>query len=195
MSDLPAWIQAGAAGVQAVAAITIYVVTRQYVALTRELAGAANEQLKLNRLSQLAEDKQRAGALRGRAAGIEARVSDLPEQPDDTAFRTRALWTADEIDGLQTAAAQVFGLAADAAGKAAVELTWLRDQIQAIRDVPINMGYDYPRSFPNEEWRTRRAAALTSLRELMQHALISADLADSQGKQLSAASALPGRSG
>lgn len=185
MSNWPAWVQAVAAIIQAIAAVTIYKVTKEYVRLTRDIALAANEQLKLTRLGQLAEDKHRAGALRGRASSLEARVSALPEVADDTAFRERVLWTFDEVEALQNTAARVLGLAADAASKAAVECAWLRDRLQAIRDVPMNTGYDYARFFPHEEWRTRRADALVYLRELVRYADIAADLADGHAKQLS----------
>jgi hypothetical protein len=187
MSDWSASIQAGAAVVQAVAAIIIYAVTREYVHLTRDIALAGKEQLKLTRLTQLSHEKQRANALRGRAISLEARVSALPVGPDDTALRRLPLWTFEEVEGLQSTAAEVNGLAADASGKAAVALVALRDQVQAIRAVPTNMGYDYAKHFREEEWRAHRTTALTAITELLSHAATAARLAEEEARQLSVA--------
>lgn len=182
--NLPAWLQVIAAFIQAGAAITIYVVTKEYVQLTKGIAQAAGAQLHFNRLNQIAEEKLRAGGLRGRASSLESRLSALPNEIDDTAFRQRALWTFEEIDSLQQSSALVSGLAADAASAAAIELTWVLDRVQAIRAVPINVGYDYPRFFPDKEWRERRATGLMRLRELVKLAQAAAELSDQEAKTL-----------
>jgi hypothetical protein len=187
LSDLPAWIQAAAAVVQAGAAVTIYVVTKDYVKLTRDIARAGTDQLKFSRLSQLAEDKQRAVALNGRASSLEARVTALPSEitgPADRLLRQAALWTPAEIDALQTAASGVLSLAAEAASRAAIDLSWLLDRILEIRAVPPQNGYDYSR-FPKEEWQSRRADALLHLRELMAYAKSSQELVEDFAKQTS----------
>lgn len=185
MNSVPAWIQAGAALVQALAAVTIYYVTKEYVRLTKGIASAASDQLEFTRLNQLAEDKLRAGGLRGRASSLESRLNALPEEVDDTAFRQRALWTFEEIDALQQSSALVNGLSADAASSAAIELTWILDRLQAIRAVPIPVGYDYPRFFPHREWRERRGTGLMQLRALMRLAQAAAEWADQEARQLS----------
>jgi hypothetical protein len=68
MSNLPALIQAGAAIVQAIAAIVIYKVTHDYVGLTRDIAKASGEQVKLMRLTQLADGQEHGRTLVARAA-------------------------------------------------------------------------------------------------------------------------------
>ncbi|HKO18400.1 MAG TPA: hypothetical protein VJU82_05900 [Acidobacteriaceae bacterium] len=186
MTDWPSWIQAAAAILQAAAAIVIYRVTKEYVQLTRDIARASNEQLKLTRRTQLAEDVQRAAALRGQASSLEARANALPEHADDTAFRQRPLWTDEEVEGLQAAAPRVLGMAADAASRASEELTWLRDRVAAVRETSPSQGYDYNRFFPTSEWPARRAAALQSLRELMRYSAVAAALAEEHAKALDA---------
>ncbi len=182
MNEVTAWIQAIAAIVQAAAAVTIFFITRQYVRLTRDISVAGKEQLKVLRLNQLADEKQRAVALRGRAVGLEARVSALPTQPADTAFRQATLWSTSEIELLQTDASAAISLAVEPASKAAIGLTWILDRLTAVRNTSVSAGYDYPRFFPTSEWPGRLADTLMHLRELIQYA----DLAQRQAEDSAA---------
>jgi len=81
------WTQAIAAVVQAVGAVVIYIVTRDSVRISKEMSRITADQLQLARIDRLADQKQRASALRGLAQSLEARVSALPGLARDTPFR------------------------------------------------------------------------------------------------------------
>jgi hypothetical protein len=183
-TDALAWTQAVAAVVQAGGAIVIYFVTRDSVRISKEMSQITADQLHLARIDRLADQKQRATILRGLAQSLETRVSALPECAEDSAFRQLPLWTLGEIESLHTSAGPVLAMAADAAGIAAVELTWIRDRLLDIRAVPISQGFDYARFFKEMDWREHRATALLKLRELIHYAGFVANLADDQAKRL-----------
>jgi hypothetical protein len=184
-NDALGWTQAVAAVVQAVSAVVIYFVTRDSVRISREMAEVTAAQLHLAHVDRLAEEKQRASTLKSLAQSLEARVSALPDHAQDTPFRQLPLWTTGEIEALHTSSAPVLSLAADAASAAAVELTWIRDRLLAIRETTISQGFDYARFFDEKEWRERRASALMRLRELLKYAEIVASRADADAQRLS----------
>jgi hypothetical protein len=187
MSNLPAWIQAVAAVVQAVAAIVIYLVTRDYVRLTGRLAASASEQLRLQRLDRLADDKQRAMIVSARAKTVLQRLEHLP--PDmqtsgaDRTIREVALWSEGDVEAVHAASASLLGMASEAAAKASMTLTWLRDRVTEIRSVRPEIGFDY-RRFPYDAWKANLADAQMALRELVAYGDMMQSVMDGFAQQI-----------
>lgn len=187
MSQAPAWLTAGAAVVQALATIVIYKVTREYVQVTKRMADAASEQLRLGRLDRLQEDKQVGMTVTSRARALQARVEALPaslQGPDvDRKIRTAALWNQAEVEALHTAAASMLSMAGDAAARASTAMAWLLERCNEIRAASMGSGADYSRISP-VEWASTHSEALMALRELAAYGTMLRDMMDDFAKRV-----------
>lgn len=187
MGNISDWIQAGAAVVQASAAIVILLVAREYVQLTKQLADASSEQLRLARLDRLAQDKQQAMIVASRAESLLKRVDALPPWIQgagvDRVIRQAALWTPSEVDALHTAAAGLLAMAGVAAARAASAMTWLLDRAREVRDAKPEFGFDYS-CISNDDWGSRRADASIALKELVAYGTIMRDTMDDLARQI-----------
>src|SRR6266516_6746116 len=133
MTNLTAWLQAGAAVVQAGVAVALFKITRDYVRLTQRLAVASEAQVELLRAERDAERSEPLRRLQSLAKMLLACLHKLPgpgaesQQQAARLFGDAVLPADAELQEFQAAAAAV-GPGVDALARAAAEnFCWLLD--------------------------------------------------------------------
>src|SRR6266566_5397615 len=162
MTTLPAWLQAGAAVLQAGVAVALFKITRDYVHLTRRLAAASEAQVELLRAERDEERSAPLRRLRSLAQMLLTRLRQLPDtsveavQQAATLFANAVLPTDAELQEFHSVAAAV-GPGVAALAQAAVEnFRWLLDRARPAHANPRT--YDY-RELNWKTWGFRRTEA------------------------------------
>lgn len=164
MSDLPAWLQAGAAFAQLGVAFALYRITREYVQATKEnveatkdIATSTAAQVELLRASRSGDSSQASAAadLTQRVTLLRTALESLPgpgsQQVADRLMREAVLPADQDLEGLSSSASKLGAATAALAARAVQELRWLRDRADEVRKVPVERGYSW-QDFRWDRW-------------------------------------------
>jgi hypothetical protein len=160
-------VQAGAAIVQAFAALvtaglTVALVwaTRRYVGLTADLATAATAEAERHRQAATAR-RLRFCSLVGR---LELLVASLPDNRDESRIRAAAhVWRAEDVEEFLALASSMGDATAVDAESAGPSLRWLAGRIRYVQSVPPSVGVDWDEQVPAADWARHLTLARTAL--------------------------------
>lgn len=171
MSNLPAWLQAFAAIVQAGVAVMLWLVTAKYVELTKELATTASEQLSLTREAEIHRWRSDLLDLETVSRRLLTSLDELAGAAGGWAapIRQGALWTPDELRELTQLAAKAGKEYAALALQPATDLKWMLERIAPVRAEDPAKGYELSR-FPREDFDRRLDRSRAALNEIVEKA-------------------------
>ena len=168
---LPAWLQAGAAVVQAGVAVLLYRITRDYVRLTGRLAVAGEAQVELLRAQR---DETRGAELKqltALAQSLLERLRQLPgpnadaQQRADALIKNAVLPADEELQELRRLAAAVGPGVGQLARAATDNFGWLLGWARQVQASNAVAGFEYRRiKWP--EWVFRWIEAEQALHKL-----------------------------
>jgi len=170
-AELPSWLQAGAAVLQALVAIALYRITRRYVDLTGRLAAASEAQVEILRAEK---DEKRSEPLQQLAALSRTLLSALQELPGpgkeaqsraDSLIRNAVLPSDSELQELRRLAATVGPAVTQLAQKATENLGWLLNWARQVQATNQAQGFEYRRIKWNQ-WVFRYTEAEQALTKL-----------------------------
>ena len=169
------WLNHNAAGVQALASICSVIatvvllrVTRQYVALTQELARAAREQLRFQRRTVESEAAQLTTLIDVFLGSLKR----LPvAQTDRDTIRTVALWKGADVSTFGSLAAAALGSRPEVQ-RAIQRLNWIHSNVERVQQA--NPEGEFPwAQFPWEDWARQIDEARAALQTVRSDALSS----------------------
>ena len=171
MSDIPAWVQASAAIVQAGVAVVLWRVTAKYVELTKELAGTANAQLSLSKEAEIHKWRSDLLDLETISRRLLASLEEFAVADGGwgAAIRRAALWTPEELRELTQLAAKAGKEYAGLSLQPATDLQWMLERIAPVRAENPAVGNELGR-FPREEFDRRLDRSRAALNSIVERA-------------------------
>ena len=144
-------IQAITAVVGAAATIVLVYITARYVVLTKKMADIATAQSEAR--AEMARVRRRE--LRASINRLDQALKTLPvpsqQSMADTMVRTSIGWSDFDFGRLRSLAAEVSDRAGERATVVESCMNVLADQVNSVRSVPVQGGYDWGK-FPWEAW-------------------------------------------
>ncbi len=178
MDQVVAWIQAGAAIVQAAVIVILCLVTAKYVRLTHDLSKTADRQLALMRDTEFHRRRADLINLTFLTRRVLKSLEELPaaKGDHDTGGRllTASLWGSDQVGELGLLAAKGGPGFARKAEQPAVDLNWMLERIDPVRSEPRGQGFEMG-SFPWDEYAIRMKRAKATLGEIADEAAAQAE--------------------
>lgn len=173
MDQPPAWIQAGAAIVQALVTVILCWVTAKYVRLTHDLSKTAENQLGLMRETEFHRRRADLINLTSLTRRILKSLEELPAAKGDHDASGRllfaSLWRPEEVGEFRLLAAKAGPDFADKAEQPAVDLNWILERIAPVRSEKRGLGFEMG-SFPWDEYSIRMNRAKAALGEIADQA-------------------------
>jgi len=171
MSDIPAWVQAIAAVVQAGVAVVLWRVTAKYVELTRELAVTASAQLSLSREAETHRWRSDLLDLETVSRRLLTSLDEFAVAGTSwaTPIRQGALWSPEELRELTQLAAKAGKEYVSLALQPATDLQWMLERIAPVRAENPAVGYELGR-FPREDFERRLARSIAALSAIVERA-------------------------
>jgi hypothetical protein len=169
MDQVPAWIQASAPIVQALATVILVLVTAKYVLLTHNLSKTANHQLALLRDTEF--HRRRADLIHVTffTRRILKSLDELPANKGDHNASGRllraSLWRSEEVGELGLLVAKAGPDFARKAEQPAVDLNWLLERINLVRTEQRGQGFEMA-SFAWDDYAVRMTRTKAALSEI-----------------------------
>lgn len=168
------WLNENAAAIQALSGLAVLVVTgllalltSRYVRLTREIANASLEQVRLFRESVRLDLQRNASALKALALRLRVGIGQElnPGPPNHKQLRAFAILTDREIADLQTLANRVGGQAITSASDAAAHLRVIYETVQTAKGINETIGW-IPTPEDAARWKKAIEGAHRALQEI-----------------------------
>lgn len=168
------WLNENAAAIQALSGLAVLVVTGllalltwRYVRLTREIANASLEQIRLIRESARVDLQHNASALKALALRLRSGLGEQlnPDAPSDKQLRGFAILTEREIVDLQILAGRVNSQAITSASFAAAHLRVIHDMVQNVKRTNEGIGWN-PDAAEKARWKKAIEGAHRALQEI-----------------------------
>ncbi len=163
------WLNCNAGAVTAIATVVLVVLTGVYVTITRQIALASREQVRLHADARDAMERQDRRSLAALAKRLREAVDGLPYPAIQigTIVQRVVLWTDDDLKDLDTLARAIEGADMAAAAQAVESLRYLGHVVEEIRTAEKGQGWN-PNSIRPQDWATKIAVARTALDRLQE---------------------------
>jgi hypothetical protein len=158
-------IEAATSIVSALVTAVLVFITARYVALTKQLAEAANAEL----LRQNEASKARRRELESQISFLRSALESLPDRDNwshaDRLIRNSTGWDTFDFAKFRARASEVSEAAASCAATVELKMRWMAELASSVKSTPLGRGYNW-NSFPRDDWDHARLAtreALTSI--------------------------------
>jgi len=155
-------IEAATSIVSVLVTVVLVFITARYVALTKQLAEAANAEL----LRQIEASTARRRELASQISFLGSALDSLPDRDNwnqaDRLMRTSTDWDNFDFAKLRACASEISEAAASWAATLESKMRWIAELVNSVKLTPSGRGYDWT-NFPRERWEQALLATRQAL--------------------------------